>query len=163
MSASWNTLWYVLSALLVLIGLLGTILPVLPGVPIVFAGFFLAAWTDGFHHVGPFTLTILGLLTALAVALDFVATAFGAKRVGASGWALTGAAIGTIVGMFFFLPGLILGPFIGAVMGELVVNSDLKKASKAGFGAWLGLLLGTVAKIAVCFVMIGVFTFAYFV
>jgi uncharacterized protein YqgC (DUF456 family) len=145
------------ATLLVVVGLAGTILPVLPGVPLVFCGLLVAAWGDGFQRVGAVTLVILGLLTAVAVAADFVASAFGAKKVGASPRAVAGATIGAIVGIFFGLPGLVLGPFAGAVIGELSANRPLLHAGKAGLGTWLGLLLGSIAKLTLAFLMVGVF------
>jgi uncharacterized protein YqgC (DUF456 family) len=153
---------YALAAALILVGLAGTILPALPGVPLVFAGMLVAAWAGDFLQIGWPTLTILGILTALAVLIDFIAGLVGAKRVGASGWALLGAALGTIVGMFVGgIFGLIFGPFVGAVAGELIAGSTLKRSTVVGVGAWLGFLFGTIAKIALCFTMLGVFALAY--
>lgn len=153
-------LLYVLSAVLILVGIAGTIVPALPGVPLVFAGMLLAAWTGGFAEIGWPTLLLLGVLTVIAVVVDFVAGVLGAKRVGASVWALFGAAIGTIVGMFLGIIGLLFGPFVGAVLGELVAGSSLRRSTVVGVGAWLGFVFGTLAKIALCFTMLGVFVFA---
>ncbi|HSX59501.1 MAG TPA: DUF456 domain-containing protein [Tahibacter sp.] len=151
---------YVLAAAMIVVGLLGTVLPALPGVPLLFAGMFLAAWADNFVHVGPLTLGILALLCALAIAADIVASLLGAKRVGASTWALFGAAIGTFAGFFFGIPGLVLGPFIGALAGELIAGSTVRRAAHVGVGTWLGLLFGTLVKVALAFAMIGIFAFA---
>ncbi len=151
---------YALAAALILVGIAGTILPALPGVPLVFAGMLVAAWAGGFAQIGWPTLVVLGILTVLAVIVDFVASLLGAKRVGASGWALFGAALGTVVGMFLGLPGLILGPFVGALLGELVAGSGLRRSTAVGVGAWLGFIFGTLAKIALCFTMLGVFVVA---
>jgi uncharacterized protein YqgC (DUF456 family) len=153
--------FYVIGAMLVAVGLAGTLLPILPGVPLVFAGLVVAAWADGFHRVGTVTLVILGVLTVLAVALDFAASSLGAKKAGASRQAMLGAGIGAIVGIFFGLPGLVFGPFAGAVVGELVAHRELLRAGKAGLGTWLGLLLGSVAKLTLAFLMVGVFATAY--
>ncbi|MEO8959079.1 MAG: DUF456 family protein [Rudaea sp.] len=155
------TLYFVLAALLILVGLAGAIIPVLPGVPLVFGGMWLAAWADHYQHIGTFTLTLLGVLALLALAIDFVASLFGAKRVGASVRAMWGATFGTIVGLFFGLPGLLLGPFIGAVIGELSVGSRIGKATSVGIGTWVGLLFGALAKLALCFTMLGVFVLAF--
>jgi len=152
-----QTLYFVLSALLILLGLAGTIVPVLPGVPIMFAGMLLAAWADHFQHIGAFTLTILGVLCVFALLIDFGAGLLGAKRVGASTRALWGATFGALVGLFFGLPGLLLGPFLGAVIGELTSGRELAQATRVGVGTWLGLLFGTLAKVALCFTMLGVF------
>ena len=155
------TLTKAIAAILVLVGLAGTVLPVLPGIAFVFGGLVLAAWADGFVHVGGFTIAILGVLTAVAIAIDFAASAFGAKKAGASPRAVLGAGIGAVVGIFFGLPGLVLGPFVGAVVGELSANRELRQAGKAGLGTWIGLLLGSVAKIALAFLMVGIFAVAY--
>ncbi|MBN8885499.1 MAG: DUF456 family protein [Rudaea sp.] len=156
-----QVLYFVLSAVLILAGLAGTIVPALPGVPLVFAGMLLAAWADHFEHVGTVTLIVLGVLCLLAIAIDFVAGLLGAKRVGASAWAIWGAMIGTVVGLFFNLPGLVFGPFLGAVVGELLVGSHLGRATHVGIGTWLGLLFGTLAKIALCFAMLGIFALSF--
>ncbi|APG28116.1 hypothetical protein A7E78_09835 [Syntrophotalea acetylenivorans] len=146
-----------LAVLLVLSGIVGLIVPALPGSPLLFAGLFCAAWAEDFVYVSWGTLTLLGFLTILAWLADFVAGAFGAKRFGASNRAMVGAAIGALVGMFFSLPGLLLGPFIGAMAFELTARADLQAASRAGVGAFLGLVLGTAAKMALAFAMIGIF------
>ena len=96
-----QVLWYVLAGVLILVGIAGTVLPALPGLPLVFAGMLLAAWAGNFQQVGWFPLVLLGLLTALSVAIDFFATAMGAKRVGASKLAVAGAMVGTFAGLFF--------------------------------------------------------------
>jgi hypothetical protein len=153
-------LW-LLAAVLVVVGVVGTVLPALPGALLVFAGLALAAWADGFAHVGTLTLTGLGVLAALTYAVDFAATALGAKKLGASRRALIGAALGALVGLFFGLPGVLLGPFIGAVLGELSVQRDLVRAGRAGVGAWLGVLLGAAAKLALVMAMLGVFAVSW--
>lgn len=150
-----------IAAILVIVGLVGIVLPLLPGVAFVFLGFLLAAWADGFQRVGAVTLAILGLLTALAIAADFLASALGAKRMGASPRAVLGATLGAIAGIFFGIPGLVLGPFIGAVAGELSANRQLLHAGRAGLGTWLGLLVGSIAKLTLAFLMVGVFATAW--
>jgi uncharacterized protein YqgC (DUF456 family) len=159
---SGDALWYTLAAVLVLVGLAGSVLPALPGVPMVFAGLLLAAWADDFTRVGALTLVLLGLLTLLSFAVDLAATAMGAKRVGATKQAVLGAALGTFAGIFLGIPGLILGPFVGAVIGELLSHGEMQRATRAGIGTWIGLLFGTLAKLALIFTMIGIFAFAYF-
>lgn len=162
MNGSEVYLLWALAAILVLVGLIGTILPALPGVPFVFGGLLIAAWVDNFQHIGWKTLTILAILTALAIAADILATVLGAKRAGASKLALLGAAIGSIVGLFFGLVGIFIFPFIGAVIGELIARGKMSQAGKVGFATWLGLLLGALAKLALALTMIGVFVIAYF-
>jgi uncharacterized protein YqgC (DUF456 family) len=162
-SMSAEVLWYVLAALLVFAGLAGSVLPALPGVPLVFAGLLVAAWADDFTRVGAVPLVLLGLLTLASFAIDFTATALGAKRVGATKLAVVGAALGTLGGLFLGIPGLVLGPFVGAVAGEMLSHGQWQQATRAGVATWMGLLFGTLAKLALVFTMLGVFAFAYFV
>jgi len=149
-------LWF-LAVLLIVTGLAGLVLPALPGAPLLFLGLAAAAWAEQFAYVGWGTLSLLAAMALLTYAVDFVAGAFGARRYGASGRAMTGAALGTLLGLFFGLPGVIVGPFLGAVTGELTVRNDLRAAGKAGIGATLGLALGAAAKIALAFMMLGIF------
>jgi uncharacterized protein YqgC (DUF456 family) len=144
----------------IFIGFAGVIVPALPGTPLIFAGIFLVAWWYEYNLVGTPTLVITGILAVLALGVDLIASVLGAKRVGASRAAVVGSTIGTLVGMFFFIPGIILGPFVGAVIGELYAQSGLSKATRVGIGTWIGLLFGTAAKIAISFAMIGIFLLA---
>ena len=148
---------YVLAALLMLGGLAGSVLPMLPGIPMVFGGIWLAAAVDGYRHLGLWWLLIIGAIGAVGVIVDFVAGTLGAKRVGASPRALSGAAIGTIVGMFLGIPGLLFGPFIGALLGELASGTSVLRSAHVGVGTWLGLLLGTLLKLVLSFLMVGLF------
>lgn len=150
-------LLFVLAALLVAAGVVGIVFPAVPGIPLIFAGLVVAAWAEGFAHVATATIVVLALLTVLGVGVDFAASALGAKRVGASRQAVVGAAIGGLVGLFFGIPGILLGPFAGAVAGELLARRDLQRAGRAGFGTWLGILVGTAAKLAIAVSMIGLF------
>jgi hypothetical protein len=152
-----DTLLYLLAALLVIVGIVGSILPALPGLPVVFCGLLLAAWVGDFQSVGWVTLSILGALTLLAMAVDLIATLLGTRRVGASGLAVLGAAIGTVVGLLFGLLGLLFGPFVGAVVGELIAGRGMHQAARAGIGAWIGFVIGTLAKIGLAFTMLGVY------
>ena len=154
-------LW-VLAALLVAVGTAGVLLPVLPGAWLVFAGLVLAAWIDGFTYVGPWTLVLLGALTLLTMGVDLAASALGARRVGAHPRAIVGAALGALVGLFFGLPGILLGPFAGAVLGELSAKSSIERASQVGLATWLGMLLGGAAKLAIVLTMLGVFAIQRF-
>ena len=152
---------WILAVVLIVIGMIGALIPVLPGTVLVFFGLVLAAWADGFARVGIPTLVVLALITVLVYVIDFVAGIYGVEKTGASRRAVAGAALGTVVGLFFGLPGLILGPFVGAVAGEYTVRRQLAEAGRAGAGAWLGLALGTAAKISLHFVMLGIFLAAY--
>lgn len=153
-------IYYIVAGVLIVIGLAGTVLPILPGVPIMFAGMWLAAWAGHYQRVGVAVLILLGALAAIAVVLDFIAGALGAKRVGASARAQWGAFLGAIVGIFFGIPGLLLGPFIGALIGQWMSGSDVEHSTRVGIAAWIGLLFGTIAKLALSFTMLGVFVLA---
>lgn len=154
-------LWSVV-ALLVLGGLAGLLLPVLPGGPLLLAGLVLAAWIEDFAYVGWGTIAVLAALTLLTYLADFVAGALGARRYGASPRAVAGATVGALLGIFLGLPGVLLGPFIGAVIGEISARGSLQDAGRAGIGATLGLALGVAAKLALAISMIGVFALVRF-
>ena len=155
-------IYYVLAGLLILAGIAGTVLPALPGLPLVFAGMLLAAWAGNFQEVGWIPLLVLGLLTLLSLGIDFLATSLGAKRVGASKLAVAGAVLGTFAGLFFGPVGLFAGPFVGALGGELIHGREVRKATKVGFGTWLGIVFGIVLKLGLAFAMVGLFAFAWF-
>ena len=157
MEAALPILLWLPAGLIILVGLAGLVLPVLPGIPLVYAGLFLLAWAEDFVYVGWVTLTVLGLLTLLSYGIDFLATALGAKKYGASPRAVAGAAVGALVGVFFGLVGIILGPFLGAMAGEFSRRATFRAATQAGLGATLGLLFGALLKIALAFTMLGVF------
>lgn len=148
--------------ILILAGLVGTLLPILPGPPLVFFGLWLAALIDDYRHVGTPTLVLLGLLVLLTVAIDFFASALGAQKVGASKQAVSGALIGSLVGAFFGIPGLLIGPFVGAVAGQLLARSQLEQAARVGFATWLGMLIGALAKLGLSLAMIAIFLVSYF-
>ncbi len=149
-----------LAVVMVIIGLFGVVMPALPGHMLILAGLIVGAWANGFTRVGVWTLVVLGVIALASYGVDFVAVALGAKRLGASPRAMTGAALGTVAGLFFGLPGVIVGPFVGAVIGELTTNRDFVKAGKAGVAAWFGFAIGTAVKVALAFLMIGIFLVA---
>ena len=157
-----NFLW-VLSAVLVLVGLAGTVLPLLPGTLLVWVGLLLGAWIDDFTRVSALTVVFITLLAALAWALDFVAGLIGAKRAGASKLALVGAAVGTVIGLFMGLVGVLFMPLVGAALGQYWAQRDQQRAAKVAFATWLGLMLGMVAKVVMSFVMVGIFLIALWV
>jgi uncharacterized protein YqgC (DUF456 family) len=156
-----QTLYYAIAAILVLVGIAGTILPALPGLPLVFAGMLLGAWAGDFQHIGIPVIVVLAVLTLFSLVVDFWATALGARRVGASGKAVAGAVVGTFVGIFFGPLGLFAGPFVGALAGELLHGRDVGQATRVGFGTWLGIVFGTVLKLALAFTMVGLFILAW--
>jgi hypothetical protein len=158
-----TALLWTLAVALVAIGLIGVVLPAVPGTMLIFAGLLIGAWADGFTRVGAGTVVVLAVLAAASYGIDFVAAAPGVKRLGASRRAMAGAALGTLLGLLFGLPGLIVGPFVGALLGELTTNRDLMRAGRMGVAAWIGFAIGMVAKVAVAFLMIGIFLAALFV
>lgn len=161
-----SSLWlYVLAGALIVVGLLGSVLPVLPGMPLIFGGMLLAAWVGDFQIIGGWTLLILGLMSLAALAIDFIASALGAQRVGASGKAVLGAALGTLAGLPFAIPGLLIGPFAGAVLGEMIHRQAYDRAAfgdaaKIGAATWIGMAVGAALKLAVAFAMLGIFALA---
>lgn len=155
-------LLWTLAVLLVGVGLAGIVFPALPGTVLIFAGLLLGAWADGFTRVGVFTLAVIGVIGAASYAVDFVAAALGAQRIGASRRAVAGAALGTLLGLPLGLLGVIIGPLAGAVLGELTVHDDWRRAGRVGAAAWIGFMVGVAVKIAMAFSMIGIFIVALF-
>lgn len=157
-----ETVLFIVGPLLVLVGVLGTILPAVPGAPLVFVGLLLVAWADRFQRVGLWPLVVVGALAIVALVIDWLATAYGVKKSGASGWALGGAVLGLFVGLLFPPVGLLLGPFVGALAGEYYARRDLQQATRAGVGAGIGLVIGLAARVVMVFAMIGTFLLAWF-
>lgn len=153
--------WWVIALLLMLIGVIGSFLPGVPGVVLVFGGMLLGAWVDGFRRIGWVTLAILGLLAGLALLGDMLGGVMGAKRVGASRAALLGAAVGGVVGIFFGLAGALVGPFVGAAVGQLLSGGHMGQAARVGVGTWVGLTLSLVFRLIVVFTMLAVFMTRY--
>jgi uncharacterized protein YqgC (DUF456 family) len=150
-----------LGLFVVVVGLVGLVLPAVPGTPLIMGGLALVAWADGFTRIGAFALAFILLLGAVGMALEHVAGALGARKAGASRWGVAGAVIGLMAGLPFGLPGLLLGPGIGAALFEYVRDPDFKRALRSGGGVFIGFLIGTVVKYAFAFAMIGVAAFAY--
>ena len=141
----------------VLTGIFGALVPVVPGPALVFAGLLLAAWIDNFQYLGTVMLVVFTVLTVIAHGLDFIAGLAGVKLTGAGRGAMVGATIGAFAGLLFGLPGILLGPFVGALIGELLSINDFYHATRAGIGAWFGVLAGMAAKLAISFIMVGWF------
>jgi len=156
-------LLWLLAIALIAIGLVGTVMPALPGTLLVFAGIVLGAWIGDFTQVSTGTLIVIGVLTVLSWALDYAAGLMGAGKVGASRQAIIGAAIGTVVGIFGGFIGVLFFPLIGAAIGEYLARKDQRRAMHVGIATWLGILVGLVAKVVLAFVMIGIFVVALIV
>jgi uncharacterized protein YqgC (DUF456 family) len=154
-----TTLW-IIAVLLILIGLAGTLLPALPGVPLIFAGMLLAAWINDFQIISVFTIVVMAVLAVFAIVIDSIAAAVSAQRAGASKQGVIGAAIGTIAGITVGLWGLLFMPLAGAAAGEFIAHKDVFRAGRVGAATWFGLLIATAVKLAVAFTMIGMFVAA---
>ncbi len=151
------SLVYIISFALVITGLLGAVIPALPGIPIIFAGLWLLCGVDQYRHVGVGWLLGIAAIGAIGLALELLAAALGAKRVGASRQAVWGALAGSVIGLFFGLPGLLLGPFVGALVGEWSAGKGVVRSTQVGIGAWVGLIFGTLMKLVTSVVMVAVF------
>jgi uncharacterized protein YqgC (DUF456 family) len=172
--ASW--LAWTGALLLIVVGIAGTVLPALPGTVLVLAGIVWGAWLDAFTRVPVWAVVVCSVLAVLAWATDYVAAMMGAQRVRASGWAIAGAAAGTVAGIFTGFIGLLFMPLVGAMAGEWwalrgrtgVLSlagdhaADGKRALTVGFATWLGIMIGTAVKLALVFLMVGIFAFTYF-
>lgn len=155
-----DTLLWVLAVAMIVVGIVGTILPALPGVLLVFAGIALGAWIDGFTHISGWTVAIAGVLALLGLGVDIACQLLFARRAGASRLGLIGAALGTVVGVFFGLIGIVFLPLVGAAVGEFLTHRDALRAGRVGVSTWTGLLIGTVLKLAIVFAMAGLFVLA---
>jgi uncharacterized protein YqgC (DUF456 family) len=158
-----NELLWIVSVLLIVAGVAGTVLPLLPGTALVLAGMLLGAWIDGFERVGGVTVGVLVALAVLSWVLEYAAGLLGAKRAGASKQALIGAALGTVAGLLMGLVGVLFMPLVGAAVGEYLARRDEQRAMRVGVATWLGILVGMAAKVGIAFVMVGVFVAALFV
>lgn len=155
-------LW-IFGAILMVTGLSGLLLPIVPGAPVLFLGLLLGAWAEDFQYIGLWTLLVLAVMAMLTYAVEFVASVFGVKKYGGSKRAMVGAVLGGIVGLFLGIPGILFGPFVGAVIGELSMQHSLDEASRAGFGTVVGLAIGLAGKFAIGIAMIGLFILKRFI
>ena len=153
-----DLIWWLFAIVLMAVGLIGTVLPAMPGAIIILAAAVMHQIMLGTEKsLGWWNIAALGLLTLLSSALEFAAGYFGAKRFGATKWGAFGAMVGAIAGLFFSLPGLIIGPIVGAIVGELLAGKHLVSAGRAGWGTLLGNLAGMVGKLTIGLVMVSWF------
>lgn len=151
-------LWWLIAIVLMAVGLIGTVLPLVPGAIIILAAAIIhQVMVEPGKSLGWWNIAGLIVLTLISYALEFGSGYFGAKRFGATKWGTFGAVIGTIGGLFFGFPGLLIGPLLGAVAGELIAGKRLVSAGKAGWGTVLGNLAGIVAKLVIALAMISWF------
>jgi uncharacterized protein YqgC (DUF456 family) len=149
-----DILLIVLGSILMLVGILGCILPIIPGPPISFIAILLMHWTDKYSFSDDMLLG-LGLMAAGVSALDYIVPIYGTKKFGGTKKGIWGSTIGLLLGIFIFPPfGIIIGPLIGAYLGELSAGQNSTKAMRSAFGSFLGFLTGTLLKFIACFVMV---------
>lgn len=154
---------YGVAFLLILVGVAGTIVPALPGIPMIFAGAWLIGYMEDYQYFGWGTLIALGVLTVISLIIDWVSQTMGAQKAGATKLGLSGAFLGTIIGIPFGLVGIFLFPVLGAFIGEMIGHRDMRKAGKVSWATWIGMIAGIVAKLAIAFIMIGIMCVMRFV
>jgi uncharacterized protein YqgC (DUF456 family) len=150
--------WWLITIVLFAVGLIGTVLPVLPGTTIILAGAVIHRVMLGPEKsIGWWGIVILVLLTLATYSLDFLSGYFGAKYFGATKWGMFGAVLGALIGIFFGIIGLFVGPVVGAIAGEFIAGKRMIDAGWAGWGSLLGNLAGMIGKLAIGFAMITIF------
>lgn len=151
-------LWGFLAATpLIVGGFAGTLLPVLPGTLMILCGFLLYGFIAGFDNLGLFFFVVQAMLVGLSYLVDFLATAFGVRMYGGSRAAAWGAVLGSLL-IFVIGPiGILVGPLVGAIAGELLMGEQVRQALHSGFGSFIGFIGGTLAKLAISFVMVAWF------
>lgn len=142
----------VLASILMLIGIIGCIVPGLPGTPVAYIGLWIAQATERIDFSWQFLL-VWGVVTIIVSVLDYVVPAWGTKHYGGTKYGVWGSTIGVFVGLFFGATGVILGPLVGAVLGEMISGKALDEALKAGWGSFIGILFGTIIKLICCGLM----------
>ncbi len=153
-------LLYVLGAAALVAGVAGVVLPAIPGSVLLVVGAVLVGWAEDFTRVSGWTVALCGAIGAAIWVVDLAAGILGARAFGASRWAIVGAGLGLVVGMFLGLPGIVLGPAVGAIVLEYARNPSFERALRAGVGAFVGFVLGSAVKVSLAFVLIGVLIFA---
>lgn len=158
--------WFALACwtgafILIALGFAGTVVPAIPGLPMIAGGAWLIGWADHYEKVGWKTIAFLAVLAVIGIIVDSVAQTAGAQRAGASKAGIIGSLVGTVLGMFMGLFGLLFMPLIGAAVGEFWAKRNLLHAGRVGLATWIGMIVGTVVKIALAFAMTGILIFVY--
>ena len=164
-----DILLIILGAICLLIGIIGCVAPVLPGVPLAYLGLLLLHWTERVQFSWQF-LAVWAVIVVVIQLLDYFIPAWGTKKFGGTKWGVWGSTIGLFVGLFMGPMGIVIGPFVGAVVGELLYfnrhpqtaqssdeigkNSQFNRALRAGLGSFIGLLTGTILKLICCGMMV---------
>ena len=141
-----------LAIVLMILGIAGCLLPVLPGPPLTYLGLVVLHFTR-FADIGKNLFIILGIVAVVVTVIDYIVPIWGTRQFGGSKYGMRGATVGLIIGLFLGPPGIIIGPFIGAVVGEMIFKDDIRYALKAGFGSLLGFLTGVGLKLAASLLM----------
>jgi uncharacterized protein YqgC (DUF456 family) len=158
-----DLIWILISGALIVVGIIGCIVPVIPGPPISYIGLLVLQLKKTPPEHSARFLTIWALITAAVTVLDYIVPVWGTKKFGGSKYGMWGSMIGLFIGLFFFPPfGIIVGPFAGAVIGEMIKGSEFNKALKSGFGSFIGFLAGTIMKLAVSFFMAYYYIVSFF-
>lgn len=153
-----QTLWIVITTLIMITGFVGTLLPFVPGIPLIYAGYIFYGLVTGWRDYGWGVMVVWGLVAAGMAFLDVYAGSLGAQKYGASRYALWGSIIGGIVGSITAgLPGIIVGPLVGAVVGEVITGKSWRVALRSSWGTVVGLIAGYLGKVVVATAMIGSF------
>lgn len=155
-------LLYLVGLAFIAAGIAGTVIPAIPGLPLIFAGGWLIGWASDYELIGVIGVVVLALLAAVGVGIDMLAQIMGAKKAGASKAGLWGAAAGTLLGLVTGVFGLVFFPLVGAMVGEILAGRDWLRAGKVGIATWLGMVVGTAVKLAIAFSMLGLIVFSVF-
>ncbi len=156
-----DILLWVIAISLIVVGFAGTVIPIIPGLPMIFIGAWIVAYIDDYQKISVTALVIIGVLTLIGIIVDWVGQSFGAKRAGASKLGIIGSIIGTIAGIATGVWGLIFMPLLGAAVGEFIEHQDMIKSGKVGVATWLGMIVGIVVKLGLAFTMLGVLIVDY--
>jgi uncharacterized protein len=155
--------WYwLLVVLLVVVGFIGLLVPILPGIVLIFCGLLLAAWIDDFSRVSQMSMIMIGVIALLAWLVDFFGSYLTAKKANASKLALYGTLIGAVIGILGGIVGLIIGPIVGAVIGELIARKNSGDVARVGFAAGLGFVVALILKLILALIIMVIFTYLYF-
>ncbi len=156
------TLWIIAIALIV-VGLVGTVVPVIPGLVMIFAGSWLAAWIDNYQNISITALIIIAVLAIIGILMDWIGQSLGAKKAGASKLGIIGCFIGTVCGILVGIWGIIFMPLLGAAIGEFIDRQDMIKSGKVGLATWVAMIVTIVVKLAIAFTMVGILIVDWFI
>lgn len=161
--SSWGALCVLATAYaLLFVGVLGTVVPVIPGVALVFLAAWFIAWFDDYAYLGRDVVIVFGVLAAIAFLIDYLGQMFGAKKAGASKYGVAGTLAGTVAGLFFGIAGIFVLPVVGAFIGEMYATRNLRTAGRISFKTSMAMILAMVFKLAIACAMVGYVFYARF-